>query len=64
MAKPKPMYRAYLKIKGDVVRYGADTFRTRRAALRDAACIIEEVKNDVSVEWRNEIETYGTVRDN
>ncbi len=54
-------YRAWIKIKGGVDRYGSETFRTRREALRDAAKIIEEVKNNPTVAWRGEIETYGTV---
>lgn len=60
----KPIYRAYIQIKGDVIRYGGDTFPTRREALLDAARIIQEVKDDPAVEWRDEIQNYGSVRDN
>jgi hypothetical protein len=61
---PKRHYRAWLKIKGGVDRYGSDTFATQREALRDACTIIEEVRQPGSgVEWAWEIETYGSVRE-
>lgn len=60
---PKSGYRAWLRIRGGTDRFGSHLFKTRREALKDAAAIIREVKDDPAVEWRHEIETYGTVRD-
>lgn len=59
----KPKYRAWIRLKSGVDRFGSGVFKTRREALFDAAKIIREVKDDPNVEWRNEIETYGSVYD-
>lgn len=65
----KYVYRAWIYIHKSFSdepgfdRYGSETFKTQREALLDAANIIREVKDDPAVEWRNDIETYGTIRE-
>jgi len=56
-------YRAWIRIRGGFDKYGSDLFATRREVLTDAVKIIREVKADPDCEWRNEIETYGSARD-
>lgn len=63
MTQRRYLYRAWIRIRGGVDRYGSELFRTRREALLDAARIIDEVRADPAIQWRNEIETYGSVQD-
>jgi hypothetical protein len=67
MKRPKYVHRAWLKVRngqgGYFDRFGHDTFPTSRAAMVDAVKLINEVKADSAVEWRNDIETYGSARE-
>jgi len=61
--KTKPTYRGYIELKNGLVKYGPDCFDTRREALLDAARIVREIQAEPRCEWRNDIRTYGSVRD-
>lgn len=63
MRSEKPGYRGYIELKNGQRRLCADSWTTRERALLDAANTIRDIKASPACEWRDDIHTYGTVRD-